>query len=101
MSSRVPLWQRLIVGCLAILIGLLGGGFCGGGVAYSVSERLRIGGFPIPAYCWERLDSGGWVDFISPLTFPIMTIDFLLGFCICAAMVWWLGRLWGRKVRRT
>ena len=91
MSSRGMILKRCAVWCIAIIVGLVGGGVFGGCVMYRVSENVKIGGFPIPAYAWERLESGAWIDFVGPFTLPVMVIDFLLGLCLCGGIVYWLG----------
>lgn len=98
MPPHVTLWQRIVVWCVAIVGGLIGGGFCGGFVTYPVSEKVRVGGFPIPAYAWERSDSLGWVDFAGPATIIIMALDFLFGLFIFGGIVYWLASKCARRM---
>jgi hypothetical protein len=94
---HVTLWQRIVVWCFAIVGGLFGGASCGGFVTYPLSDKLRIGGFPIPAYVWERSDSLRWVDFVGPATITIMALDFLMGFFLFGGILYWLASKCARR----
>lgn len=77
----------------AFLAGLCGGVGCAV-IVYPISADARIGGFPIPAYAFQRLDqSEGWIDFVSPMSFPLLVIDFFLGFYF----FWWMVLRFGRR----
>jgi len=89
-SHPAPL-RRLVLCLAAIAVGLAGAAVCAGLVTYPISDKTRIGGFPVPAYAWERSDQLGWVDFVSPLTVPIMALDCVVGFLLCGGTVYLLG----------
>jgi hypothetical protein len=97
MQSYASAARRIAVWGVTVVAGLIAGGLCGGCVTYRVSDKLRIGGFPIPAYAWEKSSSLGWVDFVSPLTLPIMAIDFLIGFFVLGGIVFWLLNRKGKR----
>lgn len=90
---RVVWWIRLF-------LGLVGGIVCAG-IVYPISADARIGGFPIPAYAWERLESGGWGDFVGALTGPALLVDFAIGFWVFRKASTWIAARFIRSRRRT
>ncbi len=76
---------------VALICGFIGALICGGSITYPVAENAWVGGFPIPAYGWELINNkAGWEDVVSPLTLPIMLIDFLIGFAVFGGVALWL-----------
>jgi hypothetical protein len=81
-SERAVWW-------ICLFVGLVGGTVCAG-IVYPVSADARVGGFPIPAYAWERLESGAWGDFVGALTGPALLVDFAIGFWVFRKASRWI-----------
>jgi hypothetical protein len=52
--------------------------------SYHVSPTLRIHGFPIPVAIFQ-LESGGWVDFITPMPWLIAFLDLMFSALLATA----------------
>lgn len=67
-AATIGLW--VACGLLGIAAGFL--------IAYPLDEKTRIYGFPFPSAIFERNETGQWLDFVGPLTFPLACLNVVI-----------------------
>ncbi|MHC4471768.1 MAG: hypothetical protein ACYS99_12480, partial [Planctomycetota bacterium] len=69
--SRLLLW---IMGLVLALISV--------SIPWPCGSEARVLGFPVPAAVFEQFTNASgesyWLDFVSPLTLPLLLVDFAL-----------------------
>lgn len=57
-------------------------------VRYSLDERTRVFGFPLPAAVFQRQANGAWLDYVGPLTLSFACLNAVIatGVMLCGAL---------------